>query len=185
VVGLILWLITWRMAGGSLKASLAEAREKPAKRGKAEKSQPALWSIRPNDHDHVACQERFIDQFLATRSPALREELVLSYVSLVHYVMGKLPVAGERQRLRRLVHQGLLGLIEAVDRFDPSYGTQFSTYATVRIRGKVLDYLRSLDWLSRTARHRSREVQQAITTLTEENQRPPSDEEIAEHLAWT
>ncbi|NMB87695.1 MAG: FliA/WhiG family RNA polymerase sigma factor [Chloroflexi bacterium] len=124
-----------------------------------------------------------LNQFLATRSPALREELVLSYVSLVHYVMGKLGLSRENgSDYEDLVHQGLLGLIEAVDRFDPSYGTQFSTYATVRIRGKVLDYLRSLDWLSRTARHRSREVQQAITTLTEENQRPPSDEEIAEHL---
>ena len=75
--------------------------------------------------------------------------------------------------------QGLLGLIEAIDRFDPGFGTQFSTYATVKVRSKVLDYLRALDWLSRTARHRARSVQNAVTSFWEINQRAPTDEELA------
>jgi len=97
-----------------------------------------------------------LNQFLASRSPANREELVLRHVSLIHYVLGRLGVSSDLgMDYEDLVHQGLLGLIDAVDRYNPGFGTQFSTYATVRIRGKVLDYLRSIDWLSRTARHRS------------------------------
>lgn len=124
-----------------------------------------------------------LNQFVATRDSSLREEMVLRYVSLVHYVLGRLGISQEMgAEYEDLVNQGLLGLIEAVDRYDPSFGTQFSTYATVRIKGKVLDYLRSMDWLSRTARHRTREVRSAITQLTEVNQRPPTDEELAAHM---
>lgn len=122
-------------------------------------------------------------QFLVTRSPALREKLVISFVSLVHYVLGRLGLSQEMGAdYEDLVNQGLLGLIEAVDRYDASYGTQFSTYATVRIRGKVLDYLRSLDWLSRTARHRTRAVQEAINALYEKSQQVPTNDEIAAYL---
>lgn len=124
-----------------------------------------------------------LGRFLATRSPELREELVLRYISLVHYVLGRLGISqsfgGDYEDL---VNQGLLGLIEAVDRYDPSFNTQFSTYATFRIRGKVLDYLRSLDWLSRTARHRTRDLRHAISTLSDRYQRPPTDAELAEYL---
>jgi RNA polymerase sigma factor for flagellar operon FliA len=124
-----------------------------------------------------------LSRFLATHSPELREELVLRYVSLVHFVLGRLGLSQDLGNdYEDLVNQGLLGLIEAVDRYDPSYNTQFSTYATFRIRGKVLDYLRSLDWLSRTARHRTRDIRQAITILTERFQRNPTDAELAQHL---
>jgi len=124
-----------------------------------------------------------LSRFLATHSTELREELVLRYVSLVHFVLGRLGLSQDLGNdYEDLVNQGLLGLIEAVDRYDPSYNTQFSTYATFRIRGKVLDYLRSLDWLSRTARHRTRDIRQAITILTERFQRNPTDAELAQHL---
>jgi RNA polymerase sigma factor for flagellar operon FliA len=124
-----------------------------------------------------------MSQFLATRSPALREKVVLSYVSLVHYVLGRLGVSPSiGVEYDDLVNQGLMGLIEAVDRYDPSHGTQFSTYATVRVRGKVLDYMRSMDWLSRTARQRTRAVQQAINKLYETSQQVPRDEEVANYL---
>lgn len=124
-----------------------------------------------------------IDQFIVTRSPAVREELVLRYVSLVHYVLGRLGVSQEiGSEYEDLVNQGMLGLIEAVDRYDPGYGAQFSTYATVRIRGKILDYLRSLDWLSRTARTRTKAIQRAIVELSEKSQHAPTEEEIAQHL---
>lgn len=124
-----------------------------------------------------------VTRFLANRDPVMREELVLSYVALVHYVLGRL---GFNQELGRdyedLVSQGLIGLIEAVDRFNPTLGAQFRTYAAVRIRGKVLDYLRTLDWLSRTERQRSRSVQKAITALWLKLQREPTDVEIGEFL---
>jgi RNA polymerase sigma factor for flagellar operon FliA len=124
-----------------------------------------------------------LSRFIANRSTELREELVLRYVSLVHFVLGRLGLSQDLGNdYEDLVNQGLLGLIEAVDRYDPQYNTQFSTYATFRIRGKVLDYLRSLDWLSRTARHRTRDIRQAITILTERFQRNPTDAELAQHL---
>lgn len=124
-----------------------------------------------------------LNQFLTTRSSAIREELVLRHVSLIHYVLGRLGVSTEMgMDYEDLVHQGLLGLIDAVDRYNPDFGTQFSTYATVRIRGKVLDYLRSMDWLSRTARHRSKSIQQAILTITKQTNVPPNEKEISEFL---
>lgn len=124
-----------------------------------------------------------LNQFLATRSLTLREELVLRHVSLIHYVLGRLGVSSDiGMDYEDLVHQGLLGLIDAVDRYNPEYGTQFSTYATVRIRGKVLDYLRSMDWLSRTARHRSKTIQKAIQALTNQTNVPPNEQELSEFL---
>lgn len=122
-------------------------------------------------------------QFLATRSQVLREDMVLRHVSLIHYVLGRLGVSSEiGMDYEDLVHQGLLGLIDAVDRYNPDFGTQFSTYATVRIRGKILDYLRTMDWLSRTARHRSKSIQKAIQTLTSKTNVPPSEQEISDYL---
>jgi len=124
-----------------------------------------------------------LNQFLSSRSSTIREELVLRHVSLIHYVLGRLGVSSEiGMDYEDLVHQGLLGLIDAVDRYNPEFGTQFSTYATVRIRGKVLDYLRSMDWLSRTARHRSKSIQKAIQTITSQTNVPPNEKEISVYL---
>lgn len=128
-------------------------------------------------------EAELLNQYAMTKAPALREEMVLRYVSLVHFVLGRLGISQSiGSDYEDLVNQGLIGLIEAVDRYDAKFNTQFSTYATFRIRGKVLDYLRSLDWLSRTARHRARDVQQAINTLTDLNQRPPTDNELSEFM---
>jgi RNA polymerase sigma factor for flagellar operon FliA len=121
-----------------------------------------------------------MNRYISSRDPALREEIILRFVPLVHYVLGRI---GMSQQIgpdyEDLVSQGLLGLIESIDRYDPAFGAQFSTYATLRIRGKILDYLRSLDWLSRTARRRARSVQNAMNHFWETNQRAPTDEELA------
>jgi RNA polymerase sigma factor for flagellar operon FliA len=81
-----------------------------------------------------------------------------------------------------LAHQGLMGLIEAVDHFDGGFNTTFSTYASVRIRGKILDYLRTSDWMPRAARKRVRLIQKTVTTLWSETLREPTEEEIAAKL---
>jgi RNA polymerase sigma factor FliA len=126
--------------------------------------------------------EKF-QNYHATHDLSLREELILRYIPLVYYVLGRLNISKEiGPEYEDLVSQGLLGLIEAVDRFDPEMGNQFSTYATFRIRGKVLDYFRSIDVLSRTARHRTREIQNAITGFWQTKNRIPTDEELAETL---
>lgn len=123
------------------------------------------------------------NKFQETHSPEVREALVLRSVPLVHYLLGRMGISQDLgMEYEDLAHQGLIGLIEAVDRFDPSFGTKFSTYASVRIRGKILDYLRSSDWMSRGARQRVRTIQQAISDLWETFQREPTEDEIAKHL---
>jgi RNA polymerase sigma factor for flagellar operon FliA len=124
-----------------------------------------------------------IQRFLASREPALREEIILRYVSLVHYVLARLGMNRSLgQDYEDAVSQGLLGLIEAVDRYEADHGAQFSTYATLRIRGRVLDHLRSMDWLSRSARRRARLIQEATNRLWHEFGRAPSEDELAAHL---
>jgi RNA polymerase sigma factor for flagellar operon FliA len=124
-----------------------------------------------------------LDEFLLTRSPELREQLVLQSVPLVHYLMGRMGMTQEMgNEYEDLAHQGLMGLIEAVDHFDPKFNARFSTYASLRIRGKILDYLRASDWMPRAARKRTRLIQKTITTLWAENQREPTEDEIAARL---
>lgn len=124
-----------------------------------------------------------LDEFLATRSPELREKLVLGSVPLVHYLLGRMGMTQELgSDYEDLAHQGLLGLIEAVDHFDSKFNARFSTYASLRIRGKILDYLRTSDWMPRAARKRTRMIQKTIATLCSEYQREPTEEEIAGRL---
>jgi RNA polymerase sigma factor FliA len=123
------------------------------------------------------------ESFLANRSPEVREQLILSNVSLVHYILGRLGISQDATgSYQEMVNQGLLGLIEAVDHYNPTLGTKFSTYATLRIRGKIIDFMRCQDWLSRGARRRVRNVQGAINTLWEKNHQEPSTEEISSLL---
>ncbi len=123
------------------------------------------------------------EDFFTNRSPELREKLVLQSVPLVHYLLGRMGITQEKgSDYEDLAHQGLMGLIEAVDHFDPKFNTKFSTYASLRIRGKIMDYLRTTDWMPRSARKRSRMIQRSITTLWSENSREPTEDEIATHL---
>jgi RNA polymerase sigma factor for flagellar operon FliA len=126
---------------------------------------------------------QILDEFLVTRSPELREKLVLQSVPLVHYLLGRMGMSQEMGNdYEDLAHQGLMGLIDAVDHFDPKFNARFSTYAGLRIRGKILDYLRTSDWMPRSARKRTRLIQKAVTSLWSENQREPDEDEIATHL---
>lgn len=123
------------------------------------------------------------EEYIATRSPETREKLVLQSVPLVHYLLGRMGITQERGTdYEDLAHQGLMGLIDAVDHYDPKFNTKFSTYASLRIRGKIVDYLRTTDWMPRSARKRARSIEKSITELWSENSREPTDEEIASHL---
>jgi RNA polymerase sigma factor for flagellar operon FliA len=98
-------------------------------------------------------------------------------------VLGRLGISRYRSdNYEDLESQGLMGLIEAVDNYKAEFGTKLSTYATLKIRSKVLDYLREMDWLPRTARQRVKIVQQAMTKMENELHRLPSDDELASHL---
>src|SRR5512147_739577 len=124
-----------------------------------------------------------LEEFIETRSLELREKLVLQSVPLVHYLLARMGITQEMgSDYEDLAHQGLMGLIESVDHFDKDFNTSFSTYASLRIRGKILDYLRTSDWMPRSARKRARMIQKSITTLWSENFREPTEGEIASHL---
>ena len=125
-------------------------------------------------------------RFIEKREPALREKLILEHAPLVKYAVGRLnltlPPSLESQDL---VGYGMVGLMDAVDHFDLSFGVQFSTYAIARIRGQILDALRAMDLLPRSARRQARTITQAIAQLQRDLKREPTDEELAAHLDLT
>lgn len=120
------------------------------------------------------------NQYTKTSSPALREKIILQNVPLVRYVMGRLalPELGI-DVYNDLVSQGILGLIDAVDRFEPKRGLRFSTYAALRIRGHILDALRAMDILPRGARKRVKEIERTAARLRMKLGREPRDTEVA------
>lgn len=120
------------------------------------------------------------------KDPLAREWLLVHYASLVKFVAGRL-AAGlpKRVEIGDLVSSGVFGLMNAIDRFDPSLGFKFETYAIPRIRGAILDSLRALDWVPRSVRAKSRTVENAISDLEHELKRSPSDEELATKLRIT
>jgi RNA polymerase sigma factor for flagellar operon FliA len=112
-----------------------------------------------------------------------RERLVVAYAPLVKYVAGRmssgLPAHVEEADL---ISYGLGGLISAIERFDLSREIKFETYAITRIRGAIIDELRTLDWVPRSVRARAREIERANQRLETKLQRAPTDEEMAKEL---
>lgn len=122
-------------------------------------------------------------EFVATRHPALREELIMRYASLVRFVVGRLGIpATSMLEADDLVSYGMIGLINAVDRYDPARGVRFEAFATARIRGAVIDQLRSLNWLPRSAVARVRQVETALAAVEQRLGRPAKDEEVAQEV---
>jgi RNA polymerase sigma factor for flagellar operon FliA len=115
-----------------------------------------------------------------TNDQALRDRLILTYAPLVKYVAGRLG-SGLPAHVDEgdLVSYGLLGLIGAIERFDPDRDIKFETYAISRIKGAIIDELRALDWVPRSVRSRARDIERAIAELEAKLRRPPTDEEIA------
>lgn len=109
-----------------------------------------------------------------------RDKLIIEYLSLVKYVVGKvmvyLPLFVDREDL---IEYGILGLIEAAEKYDAKKETKFGTYAISRIRGAILDYLRSQDWLPRSVRDKATMVRDTYISLEQKLNRPPRSDEIA------
>jgi RNA polymerase sigma factor for flagellar operon FliA len=119
-------------------------------------------------------------------SPQHREKLILHYLHLVKYVVNRLPITlPVSVSPEDLMSYGTLGLMEAVERFDPGRGLKFETYAVTRIRGAIIDQLRSQDWIPRGVRKRSKELGETMTRLEQELGRRPTDEELAAALGVT
>ncbi len=115
-----------------------------------------------------------------------REELVRRHAGLVKLIAsrigGHLPEHVDREDL---ISAGILGLLKAIDRYDPSRGVKFETYATPVIRGEIMEALREKDWAPRTIRRRARELAEAVARLEARLGRPPTGEEIAAELGVT
>lgn len=112
-----------------------------------------------------------------------REQLILHYAPLVKYVAGRVGVGlPSSVDPADLVSNGMFGLIDAIERFDPARANKFETYAVTRIRGAIIDELRSLDWVPRSVRQKARSVERAYATLQSTLDRVPTDEEVAEEL---
>lgn len=122
-------------------------------------------------------------RYAHTRDPRLRETLILAYTPLVKYVVDRLAISLPAVLdSDDLISYGIIGLIDAVERFDPDRGFKFETFAIPRIRGTIIDQLRALDWLPRSARQRAKEIERGIQDLRGTLGRMPTDEEVAAHL---
>lgn len=111
------------------------------------------------------------------------DDVIRQYLPLVkriaYHMMARLPASVE---VDDLIQVGLIGLMDAVDRFDGNQGAQFESYATQRIRGAMLDDLRDADWLPRHIRQKSRAIETAINKLAQRNGRPPTELEISAEM---
>jgi RNA polymerase sigma factor for flagellar operon FliA len=125
-------------------------------------------------------------EYREKRDKAVRDRLILTYAPLVKYVAGRLgsslPAHVDEGDL---VSYGLLGLIGAIERYDPDRDIKFETYAIARIRGAIIDELRALDWVPRSVRSRARQIERAIGELEAKLGRAPTDEEIAAKVGVT
>ncbi len=125
-------------------------------------------------------------EYVSTRDRAVRDRLILTYAPLVKFVAGRLG-SGLPAHVDEgdLVSYGLLGLIGAIERYDPDRDVKFETYAIARIKGSIIDELRALDWVPRSVRARARDIERAIAELEARLGRAPSDEEISSKLGIT
>jgi len=122
-------------------------------------------------------------EFVRTRRPELRDELIIAYTPLVRSAVSRLGIPSTSLLDQDdLVSYGVIGLINAIDRFDPSRGIRFETFAVARIRGAVIDQLRTLNWLPRSAVTRVRQVEGALAALEQRLGRPAKVEEVAAEL---
>ncbi|MGD0713117.1 MAG: RNA polymerase sigma factor WhiG [Gaiellaceae bacterium] len=122
-------------------------------------------------------------QYRRTGDPGIRDRLILTYAPLVKYVAGRLG-SGLPAHVDEgdLVSYGLLGLIGAIERYEPDRDVKFETYAIARIKGAIIDELRAMDWVPRSVRSRARDIERAIGELEAKLGRAPTDEEIAKKL---
>lgn len=116
-------------------------------------------------------------------TPKLREKLILEYAGLVKIIAGRLSMyLGYNVEYDDLVGYGVFGLIDAIDKFDYGKGVKFETYASLRIRGAILDQIRKMDWIPRTLRQKQKKLDAACAKLESEKGRAATEAELAAEL---
>jgi RNA polymerase sigma factor for flagellar operon FliA len=127
--------------------------------------------------------DKLWQEYRKTHSGEIREKLVLRYVSLVKYVAGRLAIGlPPSVQADDLISSGILGLMDAIDKYDLERDTRFETYAVTRIRGAILDELRALDWIPRSTRQKARRLENVYVELENTLGRAATTEEVAKHM---
>ena len=131
-------------------------------------------------------EKKLWELYKRTGRPELQEKIVLKYLKLVHFLSNRL-VRFTTSSLDKddLYSAGVIGLLEAIERFDIEKNVEFKTYATLRIKGAIIDEIRRFDWVPRTVRKKSKLLDATVHRLFSELNRLPTDEEIAEELGVT
>jgi len=138
-----------------------------SKRGNGKKRQPKRVSVYKVKKQTKTSRKPPISpldwkRYMRHGSPEVRARLLKEYLPLVRNVAGRMAIGFPRSvELQDLINTGVIGLVEAFGNFDPARGVKFETYAVPRIRGAILDELRALDWVPRSTRARSREIDRA------------------------
>ena len=126
------------------------------------------------------------EEYIKTRSPKIREQLIVEYVPLVKVVAGRMGMyLGYTVEYDDLTGYGIFGLIDAIDKFELTKGVKFETYASLRIRGAILDQIRKMDWIPRTLRQKQKKLETTMGQMETELGRTPTNEELAAALEMT
>lgn len=130
-----------------------------------------------------AGRNKLWESYMASRSGEVREQLILEYAQLVKLVAGRMNMyLGYNVEYDDLVGYGIFGLIDAIDKFDYGKNVKFETYASLRIRGAILDQIRKMDWIPRSLRQKQKKIDAAMSKIESEKGRIATDEELAEEL---
>lgn len=128
-------------------------------------------------------RERLWETYQKNPSPEIREQIILEYASLVKIVAGRLSMyLGYNVEYDDLVGYGIFGLIDAIDKFNSQKDVKFETYASLRIRGSILDQIRKMDWIPRTVRQKQKKLDEAVKRIEMRTGKNASDEETAQEL---
>ncbi|HOK03055.1 MAG TPA: RNA polymerase sigma factor WhiG [Spirochaetota bacterium] len=131
-------------------------------------------------------EDKLWERYSKSNEQSIRDYFVLKYAPLVKYVAGKISMGMPQSiEFEDLVSYGIFGLLDAINKFDPSRGIKFKTYAMTRIRGAIFDELRSIDWIPRSIRQKAKQIEQVIAELENKLGRTVEDEEIAKELGIT
>ncbi len=122
------------------------------------------------------------EQYLNTRDKKIKEEIVIKYLSLVKHVVGRMHLERGFMEYDDFVNCGILGLMDAIDRYDPSRGVKFETFAIPRVKGAIIDEMRRIDWVPRSVRAKVKRIEEEIGKLEFELGRSATDREICEAL---
>ncbi len=123
------------------------------------------------------------EEYDKTKSQELKEHIINKYANLVKIVAGRMNIYTNSQiEYEDLVGYGIFGLIDAIEKFDYKKGYKFETYASLRIRGEIIDNIRKLDWVPRSLRQKNKMIEEGIDKFELENGKPPTIEELSKVL---